>query len=273
MRTVKAHIEKKQREFHRHPVLDRLRRDEASLLARLAPRLTFWVMVFQDILRKNEQLVTDPALKRIARHHRAEDAGHDAWFWSDLTALGVAPPSVPGVFARTHEVARLASYALASEVYLAPNDPCRITLLLAIESAGQVFLEAVASHVERTRAPTDPALQYFSRFHIEVEKKHAIFEQRVDAYLSSITLPLTVREQAIAVVDRCYRAFFAMFDDIERRLAGQAAKAASSRPPAERASVRSLGLARTVLAPVSAFPSGTVRLPVWHADRKCNAAR
>jgi hypothetical protein len=262
MRTVKAHIERKQREFDRHPVLERLRRDEPSLLTRLAPRLTFWVMVFQDILRKNEHLVTDSALKRIARHHRAEDAGHDAWFWSDLAALGVAPPTVPEVFDRTQEVARLASYALASEVYLAPNDPCRITLLLAIESAGQVFLEAVASHVERTRAPSDPALKYFSRFHVEVEKKHAVFEKQVDAYLSSMTLPGRTREQAIALVDRCYRAFFAMFDDFERGLAKQEA---SSRAPAERASVHSLGLARTVLAPVSAFPSGTVRLPVCHA--------
>lgn len=247
MRTIKAHIEKKQHEFDRHPVFERLRGDDPALLARLAPRLTFWVMVFQDILRKNEQLVTDPALKRIARHHRAEDAGHDTWFWSDLAALGVAAPSVTDVFDRSHEIARLASYALASEVYLAPNDPCRITLLLAIESAGHVFFEAVASHVERTRAPTEPALKYFSRFHIEVEKKHALFEQKSDAYLSSLALPAAVREQATAMVDRCYRAFFAMFDDIERRLAD----ATSSRPPAQPSSVRSLALARPVLAPVA----------------------
>lgn len=263
MRSVKAHIERKQREFDRHPVLERLRRDEPSLLVRLAPRLTFWVMVFQDILRKNEQLMTDPALKRIARHHRAEDAGHDAWFWSDLTALGIAPSRVPEVFDRTHEVTRLASYALASDVYLAPNDACRISLLLAIESAGHVFFEAVASHVEHTRAPSDPALKYFSRFHFDAEKKHALFEKRVDAYLSSMTLPPRTSEQALALVDRCYRALLAMFDDIERRLAGQAA---SSPPAAERAAMQSLGLARTVLAPVSAFPSGTLRLPA------CNAA-
>ncbi|HEX8793590.1 MAG TPA: hypothetical protein VF765_21755 [Polyangiaceae bacterium] len=249
MRTVKAHIEKKQHEFERHPVIERLRGDDPTLLARLAPRLTFWVMVFQDILRKNEQLVTDPALKRIARHHRAEDTGHDRWFWTDLAALGVATPSVADVFDRTHEVVRLASYALASEVYLAPNDACRITLLLAIESAGHVFFEAVASHSERTRAPGDAALKYFSRFHIDVEKKHALFEEQVDAYLSSLVLPVAVREQAHAMVDRCYRAFIAMFDEIERRLAD----ATSSRPSSQPSSVRSLALARTVLAPVPMF--------------------
>lgn len=246
MRTVKEAIAKKQYEFDRHPVLERLRGEDPTLLARLAPRLTFWVMAFQDILRKNEQLVTDPALKRIARHHRAEDAGHDAWFWSDLAALGVAGPTVQDVFDRTHEVTRLASYALASEVYLAPNDTCRIALLLTIESAGHVFFEAVASHVERTRAPSDPALKYFSRFHIDVEKKHALFEERADAYLSSITLAPRAREQAIALVDRCYRAFFAMFDDIERRLAE-----APSVPAPAPSSVRSIALARTVLAPVA----------------------
>lgn len=247
MRTVKAHIESRQRAFDRHPVLERLRGDDPSLLAQLAPRLTFWVMVFQDILHKNEQLVTDRAFKRIARHHRAEDAGHDRWFWSDLAALGVPAPSVTDVFDRTHEVARLASYALASEVYLAPSDACRITLLLAIESAGHVFFEAVASHVERTRAPGDPALKYFSRFHIEVEKKHALFERQVDAYLSSLVLPAPAREQAAGVVDRCYRAFFAMFDEIERRLADPT----SSRPPSKPPSMRSLALARTMLAPVA----------------------
>jgi len=247
MRTLKAHIEKKQHEFDRHPVLERLRVEDPTLLQRLAPRLTFWVMVFQDILRKNEQLVTDPALKRIARHHRAEDAGHDKWFWSDLATLGVAPPSVTDVFDRSHEVARLASYALASEVYLAPNDACRITLLLAIESAGHVFFEAVAAHVERTRRSAEPALKYFSRFHIDVEKKHALFEEEADAYLSSIALPAAVREQATALVDRCYRAFQAMFDDIERRFE----EVASSRRPAPPSSVRTLALARTVLAPVA----------------------
>ena len=247
MRTVKAAIAKKQHEFDHHPVLERLRGHDPTLLARVAPRLTFWVMVFQDILRKNEQLVTDPALKRIARQHRAEDAGHDTWFWSDLTALGIAPPTVPEVFDRTHEVARLASYALASEVYLAPNDACRITLLLAIESAGHVFFEAVAAHVERTRTATDAALKYFSRFHIEVEKRHALFEQQADAHLSSMTLPAATRHQALALVERCYRAFHAVFDDIERRLSDSA----PSRAPSSPSSVRSLALARTLLAPVA----------------------
>jgi hypothetical protein len=249
MQTVRAHVETKQREFDRHPVLERLRGDDSSLLPRLAPRLTFWVMVFQDVVRKNEQLLTNPALRRIARHHLAGSAHHDEWFRSDLATLGVAAPSVPEIFDRSHEVARLASYAIASEVYTAPNDACRITLLLAIESAGQVFFEAVASHVERTRAPTDPPLQYFSRSHLEAEKKHAVFERNADAYLPSMPLPPPTRRQALRLVERTYRAFLAMFDDIERRLAGST----SSPAPPQRSSSRSFALARTVLAPVALF--------------------
>jgi hypothetical protein len=249
MRTVRAHIEAKQREFDRHAVLERLRGDDSSLLARLAPRLTFWVMVFQDVVRKNEQLLTNPTLKRIAHKSRAGSARHDEWFRRDLATLGVAAPSVQEVFDRTHEVARLASYALASEVYTAPNDACRITLLLAIESAGQVFLEAVASHVERTRAPTDVPLEYFSRSHLEADRKHAIFDRDTDPYLPSMALTPAIRRQAIRLVDRAYRAFFAMFNDIERRLADRP----SSEPPPKDPSVRSLGLARTVLAPVAMF--------------------
>ena len=46
--------------------------------------LSFFVLSFQDMLRLNAALVTDPRLADIANEQRRDDAGHDVWFLDDL---------------------------------------------------------------------------------------------------------------------------------------------------------------------------------------------
>src|SRR6187200_1287701 len=84
MKTIQAYIDSKQNEFMNHPffkVLEEL--NSLEEISYFVPELTFWAMTFQDILRINEEKVTDPYLKKVARHHRLEDAVHEKWFLSD----------------------------------------------------------------------------------------------------------------------------------------------------------------------------------------------
>src|SRR6185312_10890845 len=110
-----------------------------------APRLAFWVMSFQDILRLNEQMVNDPVLKRIARHHRDEDLGHERWFLEDIAKLTGGPLTISALYGRASASTRDAAYQLITEVYRATDDRLRIVLVLVLESTGHVFFGRTAT--------------------------------------------------------------------------------------------------------------------------------
>src|SRR5690348_1963373 len=103
MRSLRAHLAHRQNTFARHPYFIAL--DDETSVERVmasASRMTFWVMAFQDILRLTELTVFDPLLRRMARRHRLEDAGHERWFLADLEALRVRPPSMVELFSSEH---------------------------------------------------------------------------------------------------------------------------------------------------------------------------
>lgn len=217
MKRVGQYLAAKQHEIAAHPFFQRLERSRGSQreLA-FASGLTFWVFVFQDVLRLNEARVTDPALARVARHHRAEDQGHDVWFLQDLALLDPTPRDVRWLFGPKHVEARDAAYALMSEVFRATNDHVRVALLLTLESAGHVFFERIAEHVHA--AGMTDELRYFSRHHLAVEKDHAMFEEGARADLE-VELPEAVQAEVLAMIDRAYLAFGQLFDSLEARLA------------------------------------------------------
>jgi hypothetical protein len=196
-----------------------------------APDLTFWVMAFQDILRLNATLTRDPQMRKIVRHHRAEDAGHDRWFLDDLAAMQIPAPDVRWLFGERHSPTRDAAYALVSEVYRATDDRLRLVLVKTLESAGHVFFGRVAAFVERVGL--SKVLKYFSFSHLEVEKNHQVFEEEISRIVSGIRLPPKLRTEAKQLVDRCYVAFGTMFDAMCEAEAHRAAGlTAVSRPAA-----------------------------------------
>lgn len=213
MRTVQRYLDSKQHEFRRHPFITHLEADAPvdEVVAAL-PRLCFWVMVFQDVLRLNEGRVIASPMRRIARHHRGEDAGHDIWFLADLDLLGEGVPDVRALFGPKHASTRDAGYALMAEVFRARRDHERVVLLLALESIGHIFFEAIASYFER--AGMDQPIRYFSRHHIDIEKSHEVFEQKMEAYLASIELSDIERRDAVAMIDRVHIAFRSLFDGL-----------------------------------------------------------
>jgi hypothetical protein len=212
MKLVEAHVAKRQADFFKHTFFEEHRLGDLRGLLSFAPDLTFWVMAFQDVLRLNTSLTKDPQIRRIVRHHRAEDAGHERWFLEDLAALQVPAPDVRWLFGERHSPTRDAAYALMSEVYRASDDRLRLVLVKTLESAGHVFFGRVAEAVER--AGWSKSLKYFSFSHLEVEKSHQVFEDEMARYVASIRLEPSLRAEGKQLVDRCYAAFGTMFDAI-----------------------------------------------------------
>lgn len=233
MDQVKRYIAQKQAELVGHPFFTDLDQDKPFEKGMdFAPGLTFWVFAFQDILRLNEQRVVDPTLRPIARHHRAEDRGHDAWFLQDVAEIDPTPRDLSWLFGPHHMQTRDAAYSLVSEVFRTSNDHVRIALLLTLESAGHVFFERVAAYVGRKDA--SERLRYFSNKHLEVEKQHALFEADMMKTLD-IELSHAVRAEALAMIDRCYESFHQIFAGLESRVIRRASGAFSLRPPPKEA--------------------------------------
>lgn len=220
MKTIQTYIDSKQQEFMSHPffaVLEKL--DSLEEISYFVPELTFWAMTFQDILRINEERVKDPYLKKVARHHRLEDAGHDKWFLHDKKYMGNVShetycnkDDVAWLYSKETQLTRDAAYSIMSEIYKTDDELLNIALLLTLESSGHVFFEKVVKQVKKTGE--DKNLKYFSSSHLEVELAHALFEEEMEKNLFAIQVPINVRREALKMIDRCYDAFNKMFDGL-----------------------------------------------------------
>ena len=216
MKSVQAHIASKQKEFESHKFFEVLK-DLNSLkeFDYFVPELTFWIMTFQDVLRLNEQRITDPHLKEIARHHRMEDAGHELWFLHDRKYLGKKTSNdvdILWLFGKETRPMRDPAYALLAEIYRSESEWLNIALLFVIESSGHVFFEKVADQVDKTGE--GQKLKYFSRSHLDAELAHDMFEVEDEHALYATPLTEKVRQDAIDLVDRCYDDFHKMFDGL-----------------------------------------------------------
>jgi hypothetical protein len=217
MHQVIDYIERAQAEFASHAFFERLRNsDSIEIILPMARHLTFWVFTFQDILRLNWSRTSDPDLVRIARHHLAEDAGHQLWFLKDLELIEGTLPGVEWIFSEEHAQTRAASFAIASEVFRVVHDYDRIVILLTLESAGHIFFAEISSYFEAQGI--HKALRYFAKAHLEAEKSHELFERQMMERLLSVTLSPDDRSRSIALVQRLYDAFRVMFDAIDSAL-------------------------------------------------------
>lgn len=220
MKTLQSYIDSKQHEFMNHPFFEVLEQlDTLEEISYFVPELTFWAMTFQDILRINEDRVTDPYLKKVARHHRLEDAGHERWFLHDKKYMGALcqdkscnQDDVESLYSKETRLTRDAAYSILSEVYRIDDEMLNIALLLTLESSGHVFFEKVVKQVKKIGE--DSNLKYFSSSHLEVEMAHAVFEGEMERKLNERHIPVETRREALKMIDRCYDAFNKMFDGL-----------------------------------------------------------
>jgi len=210
---VKRYIEQKQAEHRNHPFFERLK-NESNFHNALAfiPKLTFWVMAFQDILRMVPARVSSKALRRIANHHKIEDSGHDKWFLDDLKYLYPENNySIMWLFSKENQRIREITHSIVAEVFKASYEHQRVVLILVLESGGHVFFGNVAQYV--TNKGFEAYLQYFSNTHLEVEKSHAVFEEELNKQIFSLELSLAERTETIAMIDRVYDGLNTMLDE------------------------------------------------------------
>lgn len=217
MKVVLEHIAARQAVFASHPFFEDLKQDRpVEQIMAFAPRLAFWVMTFQDVLRLNAHFITDPGLKRLAVQHRSEEVGHDRWFFEDIQELTGKQLSVSALFGRAHTATRDATYALISEVYRPMDDKLRIALVLTMEATSHIFFGRT-SIVVSTKG-CGPRLRYFSDFHVQVEQQHEVFEEEMERRLRSLELTDDLRAQAMALVDRAYAAFDLMLQGLRTEI-------------------------------------------------------
>lgn len=222
MKTLEDYIENKQQEFVNHNFF-KLLKELKSLeeISYFIPELTFWAMTFQDILRINEDKVQTPYLKKIARHHRLEDAGHEKWFLYDKKYIGnkidnkyCNKDSITWLYSKDSQLIRDAAYAIMSEIYKATDERVNIALLLTLESSGHIFFEKVVNQVKKSGE--DKNLKYFSSSHLEVEMAHALFEEEMEKKMHEMKITMEVRRESLKMIDRCYDAFNKMFDGLTK---------------------------------------------------------
>lgn len=207
-----AQIERSQAAFAEHPFFERLREAPRVDAFNFAPALAFWVLAFQDLLRKNCELVRDAELRRIAQHHLVEDRGHDEWYLADLERLGLPGTDLRAAFAAPLRRVREATFALFAEVFRASRDATRIVLLVTLEAAGNVFFERVAAYADHVGLGKD--LRYFARYHLDIERDHDLHTSSSRLVLASLLADEHVRREAGGVVERCFDAFGEMMTGV-----------------------------------------------------------
>jgi hypothetical protein len=228
MKAVLQHISDRQARFAAHPFFGELRQDKPLREAlAFAPRLAFWVMSFQDVLRLNAQRVRDPELAMLMLRHRAEERGHDEWFFEDIALLMGRPLTLSDVWSRAHESTRDASNDLIAEVLRPMDDRLRMVLVLGLEATSHVFFTHAARLARASGAQL--GLKYFSDHHMDAEEQHEVFEEQMEESLRGIELSPELREEGCALVDRLFAAFEAMFDGMCNERKG--AEARSERHP------------------------------------------
>lgn len=183
----------------------------------MVPALTFFVFAFQDMLRLNEEQMTDPVLRAIARKHRAEDAGHQSWFLHDARQLGVEP-DVEWTFDARQRPTRDTSYRLLSEVFRASDDRVRVVIPLVLEAAGHPFFRRVFHFFER--AGVGSGLKYFALSHWQVEAGHEMLQDAQSRYLHELQLPDALRAECLEMVARMFDAMGALVTELHARMRG-----------------------------------------------------
>lgn len=214
MRTFKKLIKLHQSELSNHALFELIESAQSTEpLARMARALSWWPMVFQDMLRINFERVAGSEYARAAKCHRDEDAGHEKWFLEDLRAFDVEAPGLEELFSPSFQPIRDACYALLAEVHGAPTPEQRLALLLTLESTGHIFFEKIADATHRV-CPELP-LRYFAHFHLGVEKDHDLFADKTEEEIEHVDLSDAERARCNEMLKRVYHAFGIMFSYLE----------------------------------------------------------
>jgi hypothetical protein len=216
MADVERVIEHHRAALVQHPFLLRLE-GEGTLeqFRRMLPRLAFFALVFQDVLRLAREHCSEPELRAIAARHELEDKGHDHWYLDDLARLEI-PLDVRWLFSAEHSLARDVAYRLVSEVLRATDDRSRLSVMLSLEAIGREFFTRVPGFA--ARAGTTEGLTYFAIHHLDVEKSHDVFGGQGKNQLAAIDVPDRGVLEILAAIEHTFDAMAQLADDLEEAM-------------------------------------------------------
>jgi DMATS type aromatic prenyltransferase len=199
---LRALVERESARLSAHPFFAKLRQ-EATLadIRRVAPRVAFFVMAFQDVLRLVTEKTSDPVLRTLARAHQLEDAGHDHWYLRDLEALDLTT-DLATLFSRDARAIRDVSYHQVAEAISAESDLARFAVVLCLEAAGVSFFSSMVDGLDRLGR--SEGLLYFSKKHQAVEASHEIFEDDKQAAIDAIEVPAAAAAEVLRAVTRTF---------------------------------------------------------------------
>lgn len=181
----------------------------------MAQGLSFFVMSFQDMLRLNARVISDPTLKRLALGQRKDDAGHDLWFLNDVQKLELEP-DLRWLFSKRHQQTRDTSYEIISQILAAPSDAARLTVGLALEATGSVYFSRVYEFF--SCFGLTEGFQFFSRHHWDAEQSHDVYESEIHQQLLAIELAPETRTQALAAARATFSAVARMCEDLSGKM-------------------------------------------------------
>jgi hypothetical protein len=167
----------------------------------IAPRVTFFVMCFQDIIRLVPRLTTDPMLRKLGHTHEREDKGHDHWFLDDLEQFGVSS-DLKLLFSDERAAIRDIVYEQIADVVRSRSDWARFGVVLALEAAGTEFFGKIIAVLER--AGRARGLKYFARSHQRVEQSHEVLQDTWESRLTSLAIPREALTEVFAVIEHTF---------------------------------------------------------------------
>jgi len=212
MKNITDYIESKKHIFYDHAIFDWFRNGEdIGEILEHTIGFGFWIMTFQDVLRLNTERFSDEKLKSIAETHMQEDSGHDLWYLSDLTMMGLNIPTISTIYDKQYESARDASYLLLNEVLNATSDFERLILIEAIESTSDVFFSYTSEYIDKK--DLNLPLRFFSKHHFNVEQAHDCKE--FEYIFEATKLNREENDSMILLVDRVYDAFDILYTGID----------------------------------------------------------
>jgi Iron-containing redox enzyme len=219
MLDVERSIDEHKLAFVSHGFLTALERPATlDQFKRFAPRVAFFVLCFQDVLRLVHSCSTDQSIKTMAKVHALEDSGHDRWYLNDLQRLGVQV-SVPWLFSEEHRLTRDVAYRQISTVLRARYDQTRLAVALSLEAIGSECFGRAIALLEAIGASTE--LEYFARKHQAIEQGHQVFESEAQSQLAAIGVPEEAVSEVRQAVTSTFEGMAELLTDLETAFSAQ----------------------------------------------------
>jgi hypothetical protein len=174
---------------------------------RMVPRLAFFVLAFQDLLRIAWESCRDPNFRSLLQAHASEERHHDQWYLSDLERLGVSC-GLGDIFSAEHRIAREVIYVLTAEVQGAKSDLSRLAVVLCLESIGAEFFGRMIGFLERMGQAE--GLLFFGKHHQQAEDSHG--------NLVAFAVPEPEMAEVTRTVDRTFGAMGRLADELARTM-------------------------------------------------------